>query len=126
MIDDNEYPVGSESSYNSFKLLTGVALLVLMSLCIVSLTTLNDVMTTQKALKQEIIYNHEYIDALEIEKIELEARIQELEKYNEISKKEFLQIWKSFGNVRNNFKALGLGYHLCPDDITPDSEMNGD
>ena len=38
---------------------------------------------------------------------------------------EFESTWRSFGRVRNNFKALGNGFHLEDKDIAPDAYAMG-
>ena len=68
--------------------------------------------------------------------VELENRIEEIEKYKadydrlkvefitfkELTSNEFEQTWRTFGAVRANFLALGTGKFLCPDDFAPETE----
>ena len=45
-----------------------------------------------------------------------------LDLYVQLSSDEFVRTWQSLATVRNNFLALGLGYHICPGDIAPEAE----
>ena len=52
--------------------------------------------------------------------VELETK---LDKFKGHTKKEFESTWRSFGRVRNNFLAIGHGYHLEEDDFAPQEEQ---
>lgn len=56
----------------------------------------------------------------DIEKIN--SYLRELEDSDSIDKKEFSELWESIAQMNNNFKALGLGYHLDDKDVCPEKE----
>jgi len=49
-----------------------------------------------------------------------QAYLKELEKSDDIDKEEITLMWHSIGIMRSNFVALGLGFHLEPEDICPE------
>ena len=50
------------------------------------------------------------------------AYLTELEASDSIDKEEIMLMWHSIGIMRSNFVALGLGFHLEPEDICPEVE----
>ena len=57
---------------------------------------------------------------------EQEKKTKELEtkfeSFKSLTSSEFESTWKSFSMVRNNFVAIGKGYHLEQEDICPEEE----
>jgi hypothetical protein len=78
----------------------------------------------------EIHHNKKLISNLEsrIETLEKDSQEASLQRdianrqfvtYRKMTSDEFERTWKSFGIIRNNFLALGHGFHLCDEDIAP-------
>lgn len=49
---------------------------------------------------------------------------REFENFVSLTSDEFESTWVSLARVRNNFIALGKGFHLEDEDIAPDSEAD--
>ncbi len=50
---------------------------------------------------------------------ELSKLRNEFDTQKTMTENEFVSTWKSFARVRNNFLAIGHGYHLKPEDFPP-------
>lgn len=77
------------------------------------------------------------IHRLETDVIDLQTKLTEqeektkdleskFESFQSHTNKEHERTWKSFANVRNNFIALGKGFHLDKEDFCPESECPED
>jgi hypothetical protein len=71
--------------------------------------------------KKWINKNSERINKLE--KIDYIENI-EFDLFKKLTSNEFEKTWRSFGIIRNNFLALGTGFHLGEKDIIEDENEN--
>ena len=83
-------------------------------------TSLNRRDTRIEALENQLVEVKAELSKTNEDNKKLHAYLTELEASDDIDKKEIMLMWHSIGIMRSNFVALGLGFHLEPEDICPE------
>lgn len=94
-------------------------IIIIISIILITVTSINVFNLTKKVknLDNKIIMLNEKIEKLEANTFILEV---ELNTYKNLTNEEFERTWESFAIMRNNFIALGNGFHLKDEDISPE------
>ncbi len=93
----------------------GLLLFLIISTCI-QRYQITDLQEGINGLTEELRIEKEFTHKMGNELLKLRV---EFDTYKRLSSNEFESTWKSFARVRNNFLAIGHGYHLKPEDFPP-------
>lgn len=100
-------------------ILVGILLFLLIGLCIQRYKIENLEEEIVRIKKEQVVKTEELAQDLALLRLEFDT-------YKKMTSDEFVRTWQSFGVIRNNFLALGTGFHLGRGDFYPDDESGTD
>ena len=106
-----------------FKIITITSLILLCIFVAVCLAEINRLDEVNEIQSDMLIDLHGRIVKLENENEILKGKV---DMYNKTTDQRIVGIWESVAALNNNLKALGLGYHLKKEDITPEEYRDED